>query len=58
MQDGTICTRTRLIQVHVKAFLTNAEPFAHRDAEVFVVNMQIWAERNRKEPIPCAITAR
>jgi hypothetical protein len=33
MKYGSICARTRLTQVQIKAFLTNTQSFAHGDGE-------------------------
>jgi hypothetical protein len=40
MKYGSICARARLTQVQIKAFLTNAQSFAHGDAKIFVIDLQ------------------
>jgi hypothetical protein len=49
MKFGSICARTRLTQVQIKAFWTNAQSFAHGDAKMFVIDLQFKTERNRKK---------
>jgi hypothetical protein len=58
MKYGSICARTRLTQVQIKAFLTNAQSFAHGDAKIFVIDLQFRTERNRKKPVASAVTTR